>query len=107
MPKDIVKCGFEGSKTLPRLPKIEPGATKKATNMSQKSARSVQEPAKSEKKAPKSEKCANMSPTWSINACGEHYISQVHPCTISKWAYAQTAALEGCFIVAGEEVSGV
>ena len=26
---------------------------------------------------------------------------------LSKWAYAQTAALEGCFILAGEEVSGV
>ena len=65
-PKIIDKCGFEGSKTLPRLPKIEPGATpgpKKATNMSQKSARSVQEPAKSEKKAFKSEKGANMAPT--------------------------------------------
>ena len=26
-PKIIDKCGFEGSKTLPRPPKIEPGAT--------------------------------------------------------------------------------
>ena len=26
---------------------------------------------------------------------------------LSKWAYAQTAALEGCFILAEEEVSGV
>ena len=26
---------------------------------------------------------------------------------LSKLAYAQTAALEGCFILAGEEVSGV
>ena len=25
----------------------------------------------------------------------------------SKWAYAQTAALEGCFTLAKEEVSGV
>ena len=66
-PKIIEKCLLEGSKTLPRPPKIEPTATpspKKTTNMSQKSARSVREPAKSEKKAPKSEKCANMSPTW-------------------------------------------
>ena len=65
-PKIIDKCGFEGSKTLPRPPKIEPGATpsaKKTTTMSQKSARSAQVPAKSEKKAPESEKCANMDPT--------------------------------------------
>ena len=65
-PKIIDKCGFEGSKTLPRPAKIEPGATpspKKTTNMNQKSARSVQEPSKSDKKVPKSEKCANMAPT--------------------------------------------
>ena len=65
-PKIIDKCGFEGSKTLPRPPKIEPAATpspKKMTNMSQNSARSVQEPANSEKTMPKSEKCAIMVPT--------------------------------------------
>ena len=58
-PKIIEKCLLEGSKTLPRPPKIEPAATpspKKTTNMSQKSARSVGEPAKSEKKTPQSEK---------------------------------------------------
>ena len=66
-PKIIEKCLLEGSKTLPRPPKIEPAATpspKKTTNMSQKSARSVGEPAKSEKKTPQSEKCANIVPTW-------------------------------------------
>ena len=43
-PKIIDKCGFEGSKALPRPPKIESAATpspKKTTNMSQKCARSV------------------------------------------------------------------
>ena len=67
MPKIINKCGFEGSKTLPRPPKVEPRGTpspKRTTNMSQKSARNVQEPAKNEKKLPKSEKCANIEPTW-------------------------------------------
>ena len=66
-PKNIVKCGFEGSETWPGRPKIEAGAaqsSKKTTNMNQKSAKNVQEPAKSEKKTPKSEKCANMAPTW-------------------------------------------
>ena len=65
-PKNIVKCGFEGSETWPGRPKIEAGAaqsSKKTTNMSQKSTKNVQEPAKSEKKTPKSEKCANMAPT--------------------------------------------
>ena len=58
-PKNIVKCGFEGSKTCPVPPKIESGATqspKKMTNMRKKSARIAQEPAKSAKKTPKSEK---------------------------------------------------
>ena len=66
-PKNIVKCGFEGSETWPGRPKIEAGAaqsSKKTTNMNQKSAKNVQEPPKSEKKTPKSEKCANMAPTW-------------------------------------------
>ena len=66
--KIIDKCGCEGSKTLPRLPKIEPVATmssKKTTNISLKSARSAEEPAKSEEKPPKSEKCANM-----VSTCG-------------------------------------
>ena len=65
-PKNIAKCGFEGSETWPGRPKIEAGAaqsSKKTTNMSQKSAKNVQEPAKNEKKTPKSEKCANMAPT--------------------------------------------
>ena len=65
-PKNIVKCGFEGSETWPGRPKIEAGAaqsSKKTINMSQKSTKNVQEPAKSEKKTPKSEKCANMAPT--------------------------------------------
>ena len=65
-PKIIDKCGFEGSKTLPRPPKVEPGATpspKKTTNMNQKSARNAQEPAKNEKQPPQNEKCANMAPT--------------------------------------------
>ena len=68
--KIIDKCGVEGSKTLSRPPKIEPGVTtspKKTTNMAQKSARSAQEPAKNEKKAPKSEKCANMAPTCGVS----------------------------------------
>ena len=67
MPKIIDKCGFDGSKTLPRPLEIEPGATpspKKTTNMNQKSATNVQEPAKSEKKTPKSEKRTNKVPTW-------------------------------------------
>ena len=66
-PKNIVKCGFEGSETWPGRPKIEAGAaqsSKKTTNMNQKSATNVQEPAKSEKKTPKSEKRTNKVPTW-------------------------------------------
>ena len=58
-PKNIVKCGFEGSKTGPGRPKIEAGAApsaKKTTNRRQKSTKNVQEPAKSEKKTPESEK---------------------------------------------------
>ena len=70
-PKIIDKCGFEGSKTLPRPPKIEPRATpspKKTTNVSHRSARNAQEPAKNEKKAFKSEKCVNMAPTCGVLA---------------------------------------
>ena len=69
-PKNIVKCGFEGSETWPGRPKIEAGAaqsSKKTTNMSQKSTKNVQEPAKSEKKTPQSEKCANMAPTCGVS----------------------------------------
>ena len=66
-PKILDEFGFEGSKTCPRPPKIEAGATqspKKTTNMSTKRARSAQEPAKNEKKTLKSEKCANIRPTY-------------------------------------------
>ena len=76
-PKNIVKCGFEGSETWPGRPKIEAGAaqsSKKTTNMNQKSAKNVQEPAKSEKKTPQSEKCANMAPTCGVST------SMLDPC---------------------------
>ena len=76
-PKNIVKCGFEGSETWPGRSKIEAGAAqswKKTTNMSQKSTKNVQEPAKSEKKTPQSEKCANMAPTCGVST------SMLDPC---------------------------
>ena len=39
---------------------------------------------------------------------GIHHLEKVsHEFMLSKWAYAQTAALEGCFTLAKEEVSGV
>jgi len=58
-PKILDEFGFEGSKTCPRPPEIEAGATqspKKTTNMSKKRPTNAQEAAKSEKKVPKSEK---------------------------------------------------